>query len=230
MIEVAPGTVAVYSDLGCPWSHLAVHRLLATRSALGLDGQVVLDHRPFILELANSQPTPRLVLDAEIPVLGGLDAGAGWQMWQGKDWEYPVTMLPAMEAVQAAKDQGLAASEQLDRALRVAFFGQSRCVSLVHVVLEVAATCDLVDIDPLAAALEEGRARRALLDEHRAVAAGDDVDGSPHVFLPDGSGYHNPGIEMHWEGEHGEGFPVVTKDDPSVYGDLLARAARQAAA
>jgi hypothetical protein len=29
---------------------------------------------------------------------------------------------------------------------------------------------------------------------------------------------------MHWEGDHGKGFPVINKDDPSVYEDLLGRA------
>ncbi len=229
MIDVDPGTIVVYADLGCPWSHLVVHRLLATRAALGLDDEVVLDHRAFALEIANDEPTPRPVLDAEIPVLGGLDPGAGWQMWQGGEWAWPVTMLPALEAVQAAKEQGLRASEQLDRAVRVAFFGESRCISMRHVILDVARRCPAVDVDALAAALDDGRARRAVVDQHRLAEASDSVKGSPHVFLPDGTDVHNPGIEMRWEGEQGKGFPVVTKDDPSIYGDLLVRAARLAA-
>jgi predicted DsbA family dithiol-disulfide isomerase len=229
MIDVAPGTIAVYSDVGCPWSHLAVHRLLATRAAMGLDAEVTLDHRPFLLELANEEPTPRRTLDAEIPVLGALDPRAGWQMWQGPESAWPVTMLLPMEAVQAAKEQSLKASEQLDRALRVAFFGQSRCISLRSVVLEVAGGCSEVDVDALAGALDDGRARRALVDQHEAAVTADEVDGSPHLFLPDGTSAHNPGVEMHWEGEQGQGFPVVTKDDPSIYGDLLVQAARLAA-
>ncbi|MDQ4068263.1 MAG: hypothetical protein M3203_02100 [Actinomycetota bacterium] len=229
MIDVAPGTIVVYGDLGCPWAHLAVHRLLATRAALGLDDRVVLDHRAFILEMANDEPTPRRILDAEIPVLGALDPGAGWQMWQGDEWAWPVTMLPALEAVEAAKEQGLRASEQLDRALRVAFFGESRCISMRHVILDVARRGPEVDGDALADALDDGSARRAVVDQHRLAMGSDGVKGSPHVFLPDGTDVHNPGIEMRWEGEHGRGFPVVTKDDPSIYGDLLVRAARLAA-
>ena len=229
MIDVAPGTIAVYSDLGCPWSHLTVHRLLATRASMGLDAEVTLDHRPFLLELANQEPTPRRTLDAEIPVLGGLDPAAGWQMWQAPESAWPVTMLLPMESVQAAKEQSIRAGEQLDRALRVAFFAESRCISLRSVILEVAAGCSQVDVDALAEALDDGRARRALLDQHRVAEAGGEVNGSPHLFLPDGTNAHNPGIEMHWEGEQGQGFPVVTKDDPSIYGDLLVQAARLAA-
>jgi predicted DsbA family dithiol-disulfide isomerase len=229
MNDVAPGTIVVYADIGCPWAHVAVHRLLATRADMGLDGEVVLDHRAFALELANAQPTQKRILDAEVPVLGALDPAAGWQMWQGDDWAWPVTTLPAMEAVEAAKEQGLPASEQLDRALRVAFFGASRCISLRAVILDVASGCPRVDVDLLAAALDDGRARKAVMEQHRLGEASEEVRGSPHLFLPDGTDCHNPGISLRWEGRPGQGFPVVLGDDPSVYGDLLVRAARLAA-
>ena len=223
MIEAEPGTIVVYSDVGCPWAHLAVHRLLATRSRPGLDDDVVLDHRAFPLELVNRRPTPRRILAAEVPVVGGLDPEAGWQVWQGDPATWPVTTLPALEAVQAAKEQGRRASERLDRALRVAFFGESRCISMTHVVLDVAGEVGL-DVDALATAVEHGRGRPAVFD-HWRHAQDTDVKGSPHVFLPDGTDAHNPGIEMTWSGEHGVGFPMVIEDNPSVYDDLLLRAA-----
>jgi predicted DsbA family dithiol-disulfide isomerase len=134
-----------------------------------------------------------------------------------------------MEAVQAAKEQGLRAAEQLDRALRVAFFGESRCIALRSVILDVAARCPALDVHELAGALDDGRAHRAVLDQHGQAEASEEVKGSPSLFLSDGTTCHNPGIEMHWEGEQGRGFPVVTRYDPSVYGDLLVRAARLAA-
>ncbi len=223
MVDVAPGTIVVFSDVGCPWAHLAVYRLLAARHRLGLDDEVVLDHRAFPLEVFNRRPTPRPVVSAELPVVGGLDPEAGWQVWQGDLATWPVTTLLALEAVQAAKEQGLAASERLDRALRVAFFGESRCISMRHVVLEVAEGCG-VDADALRAALDEGRARRTVFEQCQA-ATDDEVKGSPHVFLPDGTDVHNPGIEMEWVGEHGTGFPVIGKDDPRVYDELVTRAA-----
>lgn len=34
-VDVRPGTIVVYSDIGCPWADLAVHRLLRARHALG---------------------------------------------------------------------------------------------------------------------------------------------------------------------------------------------------
>jgi predicted DsbA family dithiol-disulfide isomerase len=216
-------TIVVWSDIGCPWAHAAVSRLHRFRHELDLDDRVCIDHRAFPLELVNERPTPKRTLDAEIPVVGAIEPEAGWKLWQAEEWTWPVTTLPALEAVQAAKAQSAAASEQLDRALRVAFFAESRCVSLRSVVLDVARSCDAVDVDRLAAALDDGRARRTVVDQWRS-AEGEGVKGSPHVFLPDGTDAHNPGVEMHWEGEHGEGFPVVDRDDPDVYRALLASA------
>ena len=103
-------------------------------------------------------------------------------------------MLPPMEAVQAAKLQSLAASEELDRGLRRAFWGESRCISLRHVILEVATECEAVDVEALGEALDDGRARRALFDDW-TIARGDEVRGSAHLFAPDGTNAQNPGID-----------------------------------
>jgi predicted DsbA family dithiol-disulfide isomerase len=224
VIQVPKGRVVVFSDVGCPWAHLAVFRLHRARSMLGLDDELVFEHRSFPLELFNERPTPRKTLDAEIPVAGALEPGAGWQVWRRPDYEYPVTTLPALEAVHAARLQSDAAGEQLDRALRIAFFGRSEVISMRHVILQVARTCDAVDAEELEAALDDGRCRSSVMGDFR-TAQSSDVKGSPHVFVA-GADAANPGIEMHWHKEHGTGFPVVDKDDPSVYEDLLSRAAR----
>ena len=131
-------------------------------------------------------------------------------------------MLPPMEAVQAAKLQSLEASEQLDRALRRAFLGESRCISLRHVILEVASECDGVEVGALAAALDDGRARRALLDDW-ATARGPDVRGSAHLFAPDGTNGQNPGILVAWEDDPAK--PTIEVDDPGGIDDLLTAAA-----
>lgn len=218
------GSIVIWSDIACPWATLAVHRLRTTRARLGLDRRVVLDHRAFPLELMNGRCTPRKVLAAEVPVVGRLAPEFGWQVWQAPESEWPVTTLPALEAVQAAKEQSRAAAEDLDHALRHAFFAESRCISMRPVVLDVAGTVPSVDADALAKALDDGRARHHLVDQWLEARDGS-VKGSPHLFLPDGSDEPNPGITMHWEGEHGQGFPVVDGDDPSVYERLLERAA-----
>ena len=224
MFDVSPGTLVVYGDIACPWSHLCVHGLRRARHRLGLDGQVDLDLHSFPLELFNGRGTPKRTLDAEIPVVGALDPSAGWQVWQRPDFEYPVTTLPALEAVQAAKAVSLRASEDLGRALRYAFFAESRTVSLMSVILDVASTCNSVDLDVLGDALDHGRAR-AMVIEQRDTATRIGVKGSPHVYLPDGTDVANPGIDKHWEGEEGKGFPVIDCYDPSIYDDLIRRSA-----
>jgi predicted DsbA family dithiol-disulfide isomerase len=224
-MEVAPGTVVIYSDIGCPWAHAAVWRLWDARRSLGLEDRVRFDHRVFPLELFNSQATPRNELEPEMPVCSSLAPRAGWQAWSGPDWQYPVTMLPPMEAVQAAKEQGLDVSEALDRGLRRAFWGESRCVSLRHVILEVASETDGLDLARLATALDAGRARAAIF-EHWEVAKTDVVQGSPHLFVHDGTNAQNPGLEVDWREEpEGVWIPTITRDDGFAYHDLLRRAA-----
>lgn len=225
-ILVAPGTIAFYADITCPWAHVCVHRLHQARDRLGLTEVVTFDPRAFPLELVNNEPTPKMILDAEIPVAGDLEPNAGWQLWQGDESKYPVTTLPALEAVIAAKEQGSRPAELLDRALRRAFFGASRTISMRHEILAVAEEIDGLDRDVLAAALDDGRARGALTKDH-LVSETTSVEGSPHVFLADGTNVANPGIELHWEDEHGEGFPVVDSDDPTIYERLLEQAAKE---
>lgn len=222
-MNVSPRSIVVYSDIGCPWAHVAVFRLHRMRAKLGMDDEVNIEPRALPLEVINEQPTPKKVLDAEISVAGGLEPDAGWQIWQRPDFEFPVTTLPALEAVQAAREQNARASELLDRALRVALFGKSEVVSMRHTILEVAQRCDGIDSAALCEALDEGRARSIVMDQ--AVAAqGGEVKGSPHVFLPDGSEFFNPGVEISWEGEHGKGFPIVQSDHPEIYEEILHRA------
>jgi predicted DsbA family dithiol-disulfide isomerase len=224
VIDVAPGTLAVYSDPGCPWAHVAVHRLWRAREQAGLTDRLRFDIRMFPLELVNERPTPyKALVLLEIPPLSELEPDAGWQTWKADPATWPVTMLPAMEAIQAAKEQGLEASEHLDRELRRAFFGESRCISLRHVILDVAEGCGRVDADALSEALDDGRARRAMFESW--WTGGDEVHGSPHLFCPDGTNEHNPGVEIHWEGEKGAKFLVIDRDEPAIYHDLVRRAA-----
>jgi len=225
-MHVAPNTIVVWSDLSCPWSHAVVWRLHDARRRLGLEGKVQFDHHVFPLELFNNEPTPRSQREADRPVAAELAPRAGWQAWSAPDDAWPVTLLPPMEAVQAAKLQSLTASEELDRALRRAFWGESRCISLRHVILEVANECGSLDVALLADALDDGRARRGLLDDW-AVARGDEVRGSAHLFAPDGTNGQNPGITIGWREDDGPagGVPTVEGDDPMVIEELVRRAA-----
>lgn len=219
-MNAAPGTIAVWSDTGCPWAHAIVWRLWDARRRMGLTDRLRFDHHAFPLELFNSEPTPRPTVDYEWPALATVAPRAGWQAWSAAPETYPVTMLPPMEAVHAAKRQSLTASEALDRGLRRAFFAESRCISLRHVIAEVATETDALDVERLLADLDAGVARRALFDDW-ATARGDEVRGSAHLFLPDGTNVQNPGIEIAWD----EAGGTVTRDDPAAIDELVRRAA-----
>jgi predicted DsbA family dithiol-disulfide isomerase len=220
-VDVPAGRVVVYTDVVCAWSTVALHRFYQARSRLGLDDRVRVKHRLFLLEDVNRFAIPERMVDAEIPVVGQLAPELGMCPWKGEPSAWPVTSLPANEAVHAAAAQSPPAAEQLDMALRLAFFRDSRCISMLHEIVDVARSCDLVDADAIAAALDDGRARGPMMADYRAHR--DQVQGSPQFFLADGSSVHNPGIEMHADEEGG--YPVIDSDDPAVYDDLARRAA-----
>jgi predicted DsbA family dithiol-disulfide isomerase len=226
-MDVRPRTVVLFSDIGCPWGSLAVHRLRRRRHERGLDDGVVIDHRAYPLELLNEQVTPKTIVDSEVAVVGSHEPELGWQPWHGHEREYPSTTLLPLEAVQAAKAEavgGLRASEELDAALRTAWYAGSRPIHLYSELVAVAAACDGLDVDALAKALQSGAGRSDVFAQFE-TARTDAVQGSPHLFLPDGFNVHNPGIELAWTGGQFQGMPRIVRDDPSVYDDILDRAA-----
>ncbi|MFD7629570.1 DsbA family protein [Streptomyces sp. NPDC059851] len=201
-------TVTVWSDIGCPWASLALHTLHAATERRELPLQI--DHRAFPLELFNSEPTPKFIVDPEIMAIGSHRPELGWRLWNGRPETYPVTTLPAMEAVQAAKDPavgGLRGSDELDRALRKAFYVDSKCISIHSVILDLAEECEHVDADALAAALARGSGRAEVYEQWR-TAQGPGIQGSPHLFAADGYASHNPGATFTWTRSPYEGgFP-----------------------
>ena len=229
---VAPGTIQVWSDLLCPFAHLALHRIRQARERLGLD--VPVEHRTFALELFNG-PHPRRGTDTEAVGVGQVAPELDWRVWAAPDDAYPHTVLLAAEAVHAARAQSQAAGEALDLALRRAFWTGSRSISLRDVVLEVAeeAAADaalevpVLDVRALTAALDTGRHRADVFADH-AVARTDLVPGSPTMRLADGTTVTNPGTEVSWAGPWAAGFPIVGRHDPGVLDELVRRAASTA--
>ncbi len=222
------GVLQVWSDLLCPFAHVALHELQVARAALPAGSPaaaVELEHRVFPLELFNG-PHPRRGTDTEAVGLGQISPGAGFRVWTAADDLYPHTVLLAAEAVLAAGAQSRAAAVALDAALRTAFWTHSRSISHRQVILEVAREVGdaALDVGALAAALDSGRHRADVMRDF-ALAQTDAIDGSPTFVLPDGSTVTNPGITVHWQGAWAAGFPVVDSHDRSVYADLLRRAA-----
>lgn len=244
-----PHVLTVWSDIGCPWATLALHTLRSR--AAERNERPLIDHRAFPLELFNTMPTPKFILDPELVAIAGLRPEVGWVPWQAHDATYPVTTLPALEAVQAAKQQehdGLQASDALDAALRHALYVDSRCISLHGVILDVARQCPEVDVEHLSAALEHGKARAAVFAQWR-TAGGDHlrhdtesdselptgsdgeerrgkrepaIKGSPHLFTVHGFAEQNPGATFHWTTPPPQGFPRLDAYDTTWADAVLA--------
>lgn len=225
-IDVEPGTVVLYTDIACGWATLQLHRFYAARAEAGLDDEVRVDHRLFLLEDVNSMPLPKALVDAEISPFQQLAPDFGFKAWRRDASHWPITSLLANEAVHAVKPQGLAVAEELDMMLRKALFSRSRVISMQHEILAVARRCQLVDVEALAEALDDGRARGQMMRDYRQ--RGEAVNGSPHFFLADGSDVHNPGIEFHWSGGgEGEGELVIDHDDTEAMAHLVRHASER---
>jgi predicted DsbA family dithiol-disulfide isomerase len=216
-----PRTVTVWSDIGCPWATLALHTLRERARERGVE--ILIDHRAFPLELFNRIPTPKHILDAEIVTIAGHRPELGWRFWAGPDSTYPVTTLPPMEAVQAAKDPsigGLRGSDELDAALRKAFYVDGQCISMPSVILDVAAECEHVDPAKLATAIARGAGRPDVYDQWE-IAKGPGVQGSPHLYAGNGFAAHNPGATYHWTNRPPIGFPRLDDYHPEWVDELL---------
>src|SRR6478609_5757040 len=213
--------LVLYSDIVCPWATVMVLRLLEARDRAGAQDDLTIGHRALPLELEHQKPIPRRIVDAEIPLCATLTPLFGWSLWQGRSEEYPVTVLAALEAVQAAAAQSAAAAEQLDLALRRAFFVNSRCISMRHEILAAARTCDAVDADKIAAALDTGTHRHTVSAQF-AQARANRVPCSGTIIRTDGTMVCNPATETAWiGGTLPRGTPVVVADDPTVFDRII---------
>lgn len=187
-----PGVVTVWSDIACPWATLALHTL--RKRAHGTNVVLHIDHRVFPLELVNSAATPQPIHDDEVARIYEVLPTLGWNQWAQPSWQYPVTMLPAIQAVQAAKFMGLRASDALDSALRHAFFVDQRCISLRPVIDDIATHVPGIDAPRLSALLDAGAGLTSISADRRELANGQ-VQGSPHIWTADGSYAANPGVD-----------------------------------
>ncbi|MFD0384050.1 DsbA family protein [Streptomyces stramineus] len=215
--------MTLFTDIWCSFAHVAVHRLHTTRRGWAWRtacGSTTGPSPGAVQQRAESSPGHGFRGRRR----GAHRAGRRLAAVAGGGLEVPSSSMPALEAVQLAKEQGLAASERLDLALRRAFWAESRSIGARAVVVAVAAETEGVDAEAIAGGLDDGRARRIITrDFHCAQEHG--VRCSPHLYLSDGSDHANPGVAARWHGRYGTGFPEVTANDPSVYESILRRAA-----
>jgi predicted DsbA family dithiol-disulfide isomerase len=211
-------TVTIFSDVSCPWSTVAIHRLRVARDRDGLD--VEFDLRAWPLELVNDgQSATREFVAREVGALSGVEPDL-FGAYDNPAW--PSTFLPALELVAAARRvHGLRAAADVDYALRLAFFRDGVNVSVrpgLERALELADTFGgELDGQAVLAEWDSGAPRADVLADFRR-SEGVGVQGSPHVFWPDGSSTVNPGIGGL---ESVRGIPRIGTDDPDEPGRLL---------
>ncbi len=152
-----PVTIAMYSDVHCPYAYLSAYRLRRLRDEWR--GKVRIAHKSLALEYVNKQSTPKPILDNETPILMLEEPEIPYQPWHRPDSEWPVTMWPAFEAIKCAERQDFDLADDLDWAIREAFFAGSRCISMRHVLFELAEGVGL-DMARFAADFDGGATKR----------------------------------------------------------------------
>ena len=187
----APIPVAMYADLACPYAYVTAYRLRKLRDEYR--GIIVIEHKSLALEYVNREPTPKPVLELELPVLVQEEPGIPYQPWGRPESEWPVTMWPAFEAVKCAERQSLVLADELDWAIRVAFFAQSRCISLRHVLFELAQQVGL-EMERFGDDFDRGVTKYQVLQEAQEGWERLRVEGSPTLVLPSGKQISNVGL------------------------------------
>jgi predicted DsbA family dithiol-disulfide isomerase len=186
-----PIQIDLYSDVHCPYAYLTMYRLRQLRAEY--EDKIVLVHRSLALEYVNRRPTPNNILNAETPILMLEELEIPYQPWHRPLSEWPVTMWPAFEAIKCAERQGLDLADELSWALRKAFFAESRCISMRHVLFETAEEVGL-DMDRFAEAFDNGLTKRQVLQEAQKGWEILKVEGSPTFVLPSGEQISYPGV------------------------------------
>lgn len=183
--------VEMYADLSCPFAYVIHARWRRLRGEYA--GRVEVVHRSLALEYVNREPTPKPTLDAELPVLLLDEPEIPYAPWQAPASEWPVTFWPAFEAVKCAERQSLTHADDLAWAVRVAFFAESRCVSMRHVLLELAEGVGL-DRARLEADFDAGTGKRLVIAEARDGWERLRVPGSPTLVVPSGEQVSDVGL------------------------------------
>lgn len=196
--EILP-TIEVFSDIHCPWGYLATFRLRQLEQEW--QGRVRLAWRCLPLEVVNSRGTPKRIIDQELPYLLQVEPDIPARPWRRAEWEYPVTLLPAFEALKCAEAQGDQAAYTMNWALRRAFFAESRCISLRHVLIDIARESGL-DVARFTDDFDSGRYKHLVMEESERGWNILKVNGSPTLVLPSGEQRPNPGTpELLWDAD-----------------------------
>lgn len=167
--------IEVFAELGCPFTHVGLRRLVERRSTDGRD-DLVLRVRAWPLELVNGAPLDPALIDEEVADLREQVAPDLFARFDPA--QFPTSSLPALDLAAAAYERGLQEGERASLLLRDALFERGRPVGDPDVLEEIAAAVGI----PVPG--DEARAL-VLADWHEGQARG--VIGSPHFFVGDDS-------------------------------------------
>jgi predicted DsbA family dithiol-disulfide isomerase len=202
--------VAMFADLSCPFAYVAHARWRRVRDEFR--GRVALVHKSLALEYVNRQPTPKVATEAELAVLVLNEPSLPYAPWTRADSEWPVTLWPAFEAVKCAERQSLSLADDLAWAIRVAFFAEHHCVSMRHVLLDLAQRTGL-DGARFEADFDAGIAKRLVVEEARQGWERLKVPGSPTFVLATGEPIAPPGLpELEVDARSGRVTVTVAAD------------------
>jgi predicted DsbA family dithiol-disulfide isomerase len=227
-----PIHIAMYADLHCPYAYLSAYRLRKLRDEYR--GRIIIEHKSLSLEYVNREPTPKHILDNETPILMLEEPAIPYQPWHRSLSEWPVTMWPAFEAVKCAERQSLELADELDWAIRTAFFGESRCISMRYVLFGLAEKVG-VEMGRFADDFDHGVAKYQVLQEAQEGWERLKVEGSPTFVLPSGKQYSNVGLPQITLDEKRHFRPVAVQPAPckgekclDLYRQLFAEALQHA--
>lgn len=178
-----PVRIEVYSDVHCPYGYITMYRLRQLRDEYA--DKITLVHRSLALEYVNRRGTPYNIINAETPILMLAELDIPYHPWHAPLTEWPATMWPAFEAIKCAEAQSYTLADELDWAIRQAFFAESRCISMRHVLFELAESVGLDMVD-FAQAFDSGIHKHKVLQEAQMGWETLKVEGSPTFVLPSG--------------------------------------------
>lgn len=185
-----PVRIAMYSDVHCPYAYLSAYRLRKLRDEY--QGRIIIEYKSLSLEYKNNQVTPKGILDNETPALMLSETDIPYQPWHRPLTEWPVTMWPAFEAIKCAERQNAKLAEDLDWAIRSAFFADSRCISMRYVLFELAEKVG-VDMQRFSYDFDHGVTKHLVLQEAQKGWEQLKVPNSPTFVLSSGKQFSNPG-------------------------------------
>ncbi len=217
--------VEVYGSMDCPYTYLATYRLRGLWSRI--EGTVKVVWRCLSLEYINKRPVVQPLIAAERQLFAQIEPDLPYEPWAREDWDWPVTMWLASEALACAQLQNAEAAMAMSWALRHAFFGESRNIALRHELLAIAkevAQRAPLDVGQFKVDWDSGRMKPAVIGESRHGWRELKLEGSPTFILPDGRRVTNPALgEIDFDEENYvlreyEGFEG---DVEAVYAELL---------